>query len=74
MQIKNKKKLIIYLFITIIFGFNVNSEEFDITAKEILIDKENEIIIGLGEVQAVDSSGRVVNANNITYENRIINR
>ena len=41
MQIKNKKKLLfIFLSILFVFNSNINAEEFDITAKEILIDKE----------------------------------
>ena len=68
MQIKNKKNIIIYLISLIIFSFNVNSEEFDISAKEILIDKENEIVTGIGSVTAIDTSERVINADKITYE------
>ncbi len=68
MQIKNKKNIIIYLISLIIFSFNVNSEEFDISAKEILVDKENEIVTGIGSVTAIDTSKRVINADKITYE------
>ena len=70
MQIKNKKNIIIYLISLIIFSFNVNSEEFDISAKEILIDKENEIVTGIGSVTAIDTSERVINADKITYEKK----
>jgi len=69
MQIKNKKLLYIILFFNLfLFNVNVNAEEFNITADEIIIDKENEIIIGKGSVKAVDSSGRIINADKITYE------
>ena len=69
MQIKNKKKLIIIcLLCFFLFNLNLNAEEFNIAAKEILIDKENEIIIGKGSVQAVDSGGKRINANKITYK------
>ena len=69
MQIKNRKNFHIIFFLSLfIFNLNLNAEEFDITAKEILIDKENEIIIGKGSVQAVDSEGKLINADKITYE------
>ena len=59
MQIKNKKILIticsLYLFL---FNVNLSAEEFDIKAKEINIDRENEVIIGKGSVQAKDSDGK----------------
>ena len=69
MQIKNRKKFLIIIFLNLfVFNLNLNAEEFDITAKEILIDKENEILIGKGSVQAMDSEGKTINANKITYE------
>ena len=69
MQIKDRKKIYIIFFLSLfIFNFNLNAEEFNITAKEILIDKENEILVGKGLVQAVDSGGKVISANKITYE------
>ena len=56
MQIKNKKKfIIIYLLSFFLFNLNLNAEEFNIEAKEIFIDKENEIIVGKGSVQVRDS-------------------
>jgi len=71
MQIKNKKKI---LFISILslffFNVNLNAEEFNITAKEILLDKDNEILIGTGSVNALDSEGKSITADKITYKKK----
>ena len=66
MQIKNR--IYYFIFCFFIFNLNINAEEFNITAKEIIIDKENEIVVGRGLVKAIDSEGKVVSANKITYE------
>ena len=58
MLIKNKFIIIIFLNL-FIFNLNLSADEFDITAEEIFIDKENEIVIGKGSVQAVDSEGKI---------------
>ena len=69
MQTKSKKNILIfYLLGLFLFNLNLNAEEFNITAKEILIDKENETLTGKGSVQVIDSEGRVINANKITYK------
>tara|TARA_B110000438_G_C15802782_1_gene645925 strand:+ start:202 stop:2631 length:2430 start_codon:yes stop_codon:yes gene_type:complete len=69
MQIKNKKLILIYFLINyLLLNLASHAEEFNITAKEIIIDKDNQIITGIGLVKAVDSVGRVINANKITYE------
>ena len=69
MQIKNRNILnLILLFNLFLFSINANAEEFNITADEIIIDKENEIIIGKGSVKAEDSNGRIISADKITYE------
>ena len=66
MQIKNNIKLLIVCLLGLfLFNFNVIAEEFNITAKEIVIDKDNETITGEGEVEAIDSEGRIINANKI---------
>jgi len=67
----NKKKFLLLSFILFIFNSNLSGEEFNISAKEILIDKENQIIIGMGSVLATDSEGKRINANKITYEKSI---
>ena len=69
MQIKNRKNISIILFLSLfVFNLNLSAEEFDITAKEILIDNENKILVGKGSVQAIDSEGKRIYANKITYE------
>ena len=69
MQIKNRKKILLPFFLGfLLFNLNVYAEEFDISAKEIVINKDDEIIIGKGSVLATDSEGKRVNANKVTYE------
>ena len=69
MQIKNKIILIISCILSLfIFYSNLHAEEFDISAVEITIDKKNNIIIGKGDVEAVDSEGKLIKADKITYE------
>ena len=69
MQIKNKKySIIIFLLSFIYFASNVYAEEFDITAKEIIIDKENQTLVATGSVQALDSDGKLIYADKITYK------
>ena len=69
MQIKNNKILLIVFLVSFFqFNLNLNAEEFNISAKEIIIDKENEILIGEGSVIAEDSKGKLIHANKITYE------
>jgi len=67
MQIKNKY-FFIYFFSLFLFNISLNAEEFNITAKEILLDKDNKILIGIGTVKALDSEGKSITANKITYE------
>ena len=69
MQTRSKIIILIIVFLSF-FALNINSnaEEFNITAKEILIDKQNETITGTGDVQATDSKGRIIIANKIVYE------
>ena len=69
MQIKNRKNIIIICLLNFfLFNSNLSGEEFDIIAKEILIDKEKGIIVGKGSVQAQDSEGKLIYADKITYE------
>ena len=65
MQIKNRKTFLTLVFLSFfIFNLNLSAEEFNITANEIVVDKENEILVGKGSVQAIDSEGKIINANN----------
>ena len=58
MRTKNRMNFtVIFFLIFFAFNFNLNAEEFNITAKEVLIDKENEILVGEGSVIAEDSEG-----------------
>lgn len=69
MQIKNRKITLIFFFLGLFtFNLNLNAEEFNISAKEIIADKDNEILIGSGSIEATDSEGKVINADKITYE------
>ena len=68
MQTKNRKNKFIICFLSFfLLVLNTEADEFDITAKEIIIDKENKIIIGKDSVQAVDSEGKVISATKVTY-------
>ena len=69
MRTKNRINfLIVFFLVCFVFNFNLYAEEFNISAKEIFVDKENEILIGKGSVTAKDSEGKVINADKITYE------
>ena len=69
MQTKDRKILIIIFLIFYFLNIlNLKAEEFNITAKEIIVDKENEILRGTGSVEVTDYEGRIINADKITYE------
>tara|TARA_Y100000590_G_scaffold400559_1_gene484734 strand:+ start:2585 stop:5017 length:2433 start_codon:yes stop_codon:yes gene_type:complete len=69
MQIKNKIKIFFFLFSFFILGnFNLSAEEFNITANEIILDKENKTLVGKGTVRAIDDEGKIISANKIVYE------
>ena len=69
MQIKNKLAVIIVCFLSLnLFFLNLRADEFNIEAVEILVDKENDIIIGKGSVEATDKEGKLIKADKITYE------
>ena len=69
MQIKNKRILTIICFLILfIFNFNLHADEFNISATEVLVDKANDIVIGKGSVEAIDSEGKRIKADKITYK------
>ena len=69
MQIKNKKNILILSFVFLfLINFVLKAEEFNITAKEIIIEKDNEVLIGKDSVEAVDSKGQIIKADKIIYE------
>ena len=69
MQIKNNLKILFIVFLSF-FAFTINlySEEFDIKAKEILVNKDNKILTGKGSVEAIDSDGNIIIADTIVYK------
>ena len=72
MQIKNKIIPIIIFFLSLLTtNLVLYADEFDISASEISIDKENEIITGKGSVEVNDGQGRIIKADNVTYEKKI---
>lgn len=69
MQIKNSIKTLFFLFLSLfLFNINIFAEEFNITAKEIILEKDNEVLIGKGTVEAIDSEGNIIKADTITYK------
>ena len=58
-KIETKKSLV---------NSNLNAEEFNISAKEIVVDKENETLVGKGSVEATDLEGNIIYSDNITYK------
>ena len=68
MQIKSKVILIIFfLIISVFLKANLFADEFDISAKEIVVDKKNNTVIGKGSVEAIDSENRIIKADKIIY-------
>ena len=68
MQTKNKLNVLIVLFISLLLiNFEIKAEEFNITAKEIVIDKDKEILVGKGSVKVEDMDGKLILANKVTY-------
>tara|TARA_Y100000590_G_scaffold190435_1_gene216747 strand:- start:129 stop:2567 length:2439 start_codon:yes stop_codon:yes gene_type:complete len=69
MQIKNKAFLVFFLLIISFFlKTNLSADEFDISAKEIIVDKQNNTVIGTGSVVAIDSENNTIKADKIIYE------
>ena len=69
MQIKNKIILII-ICLSSLFAINLNlqAEEFNISATEVVIDKKDDILIGKGSVRVTDMEGKLITADKVTYE------
>jgi len=67
MQIKSK--ILLYFFI-IFFSSNLilKADEFNISAKEITFDKDNNVLIGKGEVEVTDNEGKVIKSDKVIYE------
>ena len=64
-----KNKIIYIFFLSFLFiNINLQADEFDISAIEIIVDKKNNIVVGKGSVTVTDSDGKIINADKITYE------
>ena len=71
MQIKSKINFTVnFLLIQFFIALNVYADEFDISAKEIIIDKNNKVLIGIGSVKATDQEGKIIYADKITYKEK----
>jgi LPS-assembly protein len=69
MQIKNRLFFIILVFLFLFkSSLYLKAEEFDISAEEIIIDKEKNIVTGKGSVVAKDQDGRTIKADKIIYK------
>ena len=66
MQIKNK----IIVFTIILLGLTLSSQadEFNISAKKISIDKKDNIVVGQGSVEIVDSEGKIITSDSVRYD------
>ena len=72
MLIKSKVIIIFfYIFHFLIFNSIANSDEFNISAEEISVDKENNTVVGKGSVKVTDSQGKIIKGNKITYKKSI---
>jgi len=71
MPIKNKINFIItFLIIQFFIALSVVADEFNIVAKEIIIDKDKKILIGIGNVKATDQEGKIIYADKVTYKEK----
>ncbi len=69
MLIKNKIIIIAFSFLALLAAnLNLYADEFDISAKEISIDKKNNTVIGKGSVVINDKEGKLIKANKVIYE------
>ena len=69
MLIKNKIVFIIVCFLVCAsFNLKLYADEFNISATEITVDKNNDVIIGEGAVEAIDNDGKIIKADKITYK------
>jgi len=68
MLIKNKVNIIISLSLILsLLSLGVDAEEFNLSASEIFIDKNNNTVTGKGNVEATDSEGKIIKADKIVY-------
>ena len=67
MQTRNK---IILYFLIIFFSSNLilKADEFNIFAKEITFDKNNNVLTGKGQVEITDKDGKVIKSDKVIYK------
>ena len=69
MPTKNKIFIIIFCFLSLIsYKVDIKADEFNISAEEIFVDKENDIVIGKGSVEVTDKEGTLIKSEKVTYE------
>jgi len=68
MQTKNKTiYIIIFLLSGLFSSLNSLADEFNITAKEVSFDKENNEVIANGAVEVTDDTGKLIKGNKAVY-------
>jgi len=67
MQIKNKI-ILYFLIIFFLLSLVVKADEFNIYAKEITFDKNNNLVTGKGTVEVTDKDGRVIKSDKVIYK------
>ena len=67
MQTRNK---IILYFLIIFFSSNLilKADEFNIFAKEITFDKNNNVLTGKGQVEITDKDGKIIKSDKVIYK------
>ena len=66
MLIKNKT-ILAFIFL-LILSSNIQAEEFNISAKEITVDKKNNVFTGKGSVKVTDKEGKIITGDKVIYE------
>jgi len=69
MRTKNKLIFIITFFLSFLFTFSaLHADEFDLSAKEVIVDSEKNVVFGKGAVEVTDKEGKVFIAEKVTYK------
>ena len=67
MQIKNNILLIFILVLSLV-NSKISAEEFNLSAVEVIVNTENNSVIGKGSVEVKDQEGRVIKADKALYK------
>ena len=67
MQIKNKI-ILYFLIIFFLLSLIAKADEFNIYAKEITFDKNNNLVTGKGMVEVTDKDGRIIKSDKVIYK------